>query len=126
MLARSAVCELTVFGMLCDDVTDVVFTLSGEYFDKRLSTIETESRQAILVFAVGELGRLFTMADEIYCWSLRLRVGCLCKLEGTLLERFESIPSPFCRVSVDVATGLWADGEEPRHASWLLDIVVVL
>jgi hypothetical protein len=56
---------LTVLRMLCDDVPDVILALAAEDLDKRLGAIDAQSRETVLVVAVGKFGRFLAVADEV-------------------------------------------------------------
>lgn len=66
---------LTVLRMLRDDVSDIILTLAAEDLDKRLGAINAQSRQTVLVVAVGKFGWFLAVADKVDC--RRSRLGCL-------------------------------------------------
>jgi hypothetical protein len=66
--------------MLSDDVPDVILALAAEDLDKRLGAINAQSRETVLVVAVGEFGRFLAVADEVDRRGLRL--GRLMSCQG--------------------------------------------
>lgn len=55
----------TLFWMLRDDVSDVVSGGPSKDLHEGLGSLNTERGEAILVVAIGQLGWLFSVSDEI-------------------------------------------------------------
>ena len=87
---------LTVLRMLRDDVPNIILTLAAKDLDKRLGAINTQSRQAVLVVAVGELGWFLAVTDEVDCRRSRLgRLMVVRLLSTNKSERLMSLALPF-------------------------------